>query len=119
MTPTACRTPTSAKKEEAGSITGPLRVAGPSKDSRCSHRRFWSAPRPCRGCRSRFKTGGLKSDSAASPSFSDVNGLAKHLVPQWLARFESVGYALLRFLLPAERDECFSLQIEDVLLADQ
>src|ERR1700688_1245865 len=40
-------------------------------------------------------------------------------IPQWLARLQGVGDALLGFAFAAEGDERFALQVEDVLFADE
>src|ERR1700723_1691240 len=53
--------------------------------------------------------------------YAYLYGIARltRLISQWLAGFESVRDALLRFPFAAERDERFALEIEYVLFADE
>src|SRR6266403_2253856 len=106
MTPTACRTRTSEKKEEAGSTTGRSAASSPSSDSRSFLSPSWNAQRPCQECPNR------------SYIFPGNESSTNRSIAERLAGFELVANAFLRFLLAAERDERFAFEIEYVLFAD-
>jgi hypothetical protein len=39
-------------------------------------------------------------------------------VSEWFAGFQGEGYALLGFALSTERQECLTLEVEEILLGD-
>src|SRR6266849_6004245 len=106
MMPTACRTRTSEKKEEAGSTTGRSAAASPSWDSRLCLKLSWNAQRLCQECPNR-------SYILPGNEFSTNRSIAERL-----AGFERVGNAFQCFSLAAEGDKRFAFEVQYVLFAD-
>src|SRR3954464_15497380 len=59
----------------------------------------------------------LLSSLQSSWSVSKTNFLHSTLIPHWLSAFQHTLYSLQSFLFAAQRKECFSFQVKQVLFA--
>src|SRR5262249_8682272 len=76
-------------------------------------------PRPTADRTAETMTASLMVDSPCRQSArSMTRALSFASVSQWLAGLERVRDALLRFFRSEEREECFALEVENVLLGD-